>query len=64
MAHVHWLEHSSKTYLEELSDPRELFMTQACDDIPFAEILGKVLCRKTLVRGASHTTPEPFFYCR
>lgn len=64
MAHVHWLEHSSKTYLEELSDPRELFMTQLCDDIPFADILGKVLCEGTSVGGASHITSGPFFYCR
>lgn len=64
IAHVHWLEHSSKTYLEELSDPRELFMTQVCDSIPFADILGKVRCEETLVGDARHVTPESFFYCR
>ena len=64
MAHVHWLEHSSKTYLEELSDPRELFMTQLCDDIPFADILGKVFCKGMSVEGTPHATSEPFFYCR
>ena len=39
-------------------------MTQVCDDIPFAEILGKVLCEETLEGGASCMTSEQFFYCR
>ena len=64
MAHVHWLEHSSKTYLEEMSDPRELFMTQVCDDIPFADVLGRVPCKETVASGISHTTSEPWFYCK
>jgi len=64
MAHVHWFEHSSKTYLEEVSDSRELFMTQVCDDVPFGDILGKVLCGETLASCTSHATPEPPFYCK
>jgi len=64
MAHIHWFEHSSKTYLEEVSDPRELFMTQVCDDVPFADILGKVLCWKTLGSCISCATPELSFYCK
>ena len=39
-------------------------MTQVCDDIPFADILGKVLCEETLASSISHATLEPFFYCK
>lgn len=61
MAHVHWFEHSSKTYLEELSDTRELFLTRVCDDVPFADVLGKVLFEEKLIGDKSF---DPFFYCR
>jgi len=64
MAHLHWFEHSSKTYMEEVSDPRELFMTQVCDDVLFSDILGKVLCWETLASCASYMGPELSFYCK
>lgn len=42
-AHVQWLEHSSQTVMGEISDSKELFLNDLCDNIPLDTILGKVV---------------------
>ncbi|EIW64172.1 S-adenosyl-L-methionine-dependent methyltransferase [Trametes versicolor FP-101664 SS1] len=39
--HVQWYEHSSKTYLDEISDPHEVFLWPTCDDIDARIVVGK-----------------------
>ncbi|TFK56344.1 S-adenosyl-L-methionine-dependent methyltransferase [Heliocybe sulcata] len=43
--HVRWLHHSSKTILGEISDTRECFLTDICDDVPLQMVQGKVNIR-------------------
>ncbi|KAG5635917.1 hypothetical protein H0H81_009679 [Sphagnurus paluster] len=40
--HVHWLQHSSQTMMEELGHPQELFFNNLCDSIPYRELIGKI----------------------
>lgn len=42
MFHARWLEHGSKTILEELADPSCLFYVNECDDLKVACIFTKV----------------------
>ncbi|OCH84951.1 S-adenosyl-L-methionine-dependent methyltransferase, partial [Obba rivulosa] len=40
--HVQWYEHSSKTMLQELGNPRELFLWNGCDDVDIRLVLGNI----------------------
>lgn len=40
--HVQWFEHSSKTLLQEMAHPLELFALYECDDIAVGSVLGLV----------------------
>jgi DNA (cytosine-5)-methyltransferase 1 len=39
--HVQWFEHSSKTVMGEICDPKELFLTDICDGLDLHCIVGK-----------------------
>lgn len=41
--HVEWFEHSTKTAMEQLGHPQELFLTNTCSTVEFDLIVGKVL---------------------
>lgn len=41
-AHVNWLKKSEETVLKDNGNPRELFLSNDCDNIPLACILSKV----------------------
>lgn len=41
MFHVQWMEHASKTILQELSDSQELFLNEMCDSIPVEQVVDK-----------------------
>ncbi|KAI0043541.1 hypothetical protein FA95DRAFT_1575056 [Auriscalpium vulgare] len=47
--HIQWFEHSSRTFLEDMGNPRELFLTLLCDDLAFNVVVGKL--RVTRVDG-------------
>ncbi|KAI0828845.1 S-adenosyl-L-methionine-dependent methyltransferase [Trametes gibbosa] len=47
MLHVQWFEHSSKTFLDEVSDPHELFLWPTCNDIDAKIVLGKAIIHNT-----------------
>jgi len=40
--HIQWFEHSSKTILQELGHPQELFLINQCDTQALRHIIGKV----------------------
>lgn len=40
--HVEWFEHSTKTAMEQLGHPQELFLTNICSTIEFDVIIAKV----------------------
>ncbi|KAG6901728.1 hypothetical protein C0995_008696 [Termitomyces sp. Mi166 len=40
--HVHWLQHSTQTMLEELGHPQELFWNDICEDVPLGAVIDKV----------------------
>ncbi|KAG1742724.1 S-adenosyl-L-methionine-dependent methyltransferase [Suillus paluster] len=40
--HVEWFEHSTKTAMEQLGHPQELFLTNICSTVEFNLIVGKV----------------------
>ncbi|KAH9849210.1 S-adenosyl-L-methionine-dependent methyltransferase [Lenzites betulinus] len=46
MLHVQWFEHASKTFLNEISDPHELFLWPTCNDIDVKIVLGKATIHK------------------
>ncbi|KAI0348187.1 S-adenosyl-L-methionine-dependent methyltransferase [Trametopsis cervina] len=41
-AHLQWFEHSSKSLLQEIHDPSELFLTKTCGDLQLSAITAKV----------------------
>lgn len=41
-AHIQYYQHSSKTLLQEISDPQELFLTQTDWTIPLHQILARI----------------------
>ncbi|KAH8099860.1 S-adenosyl-L-methionine-dependent methyltransferase [Cristinia sonorae] len=49
--HVQWFEHASKTILQEICNPRELFLTMTCSDVDVSLVAGKVIVR--------YTRPDP-----
>ena len=53
--HVRWFEHSSRTMLGELSDPRELFLTDVCDKENLSIIAGKA----EVIQLATDASPPP-----
>lgn len=40
--HLQWFEHASRTILQEISDPQELFLTELCDTMGIELIVDKV----------------------
>ncbi|GJE89469.1 S-adenosyl-L-methionine-dependent methyltransferase [Phanerochaete sordida] len=40
--HLRWFEHSSKTVMQEIFDPHELFLTDICDDADVRALVGKI----------------------
>lgn len=59
--HIHWLEHGSQTFLEELAHPQELFYNDTCTSIPFELIVGKVNVHE-VIRGQPKPTLQPEEY--
>ncbi|KAL5519396.1 hypothetical protein ACEPAH_1079 [Sanghuangporus vaninii] len=45
-AHVQWLQHASKTILEELAHSQELFLTDTCGDVELSSFLARCRCIK------------------
>lgn len=52
--HVQWFDHASNTFLDDIADPRELFLTPLCDTLPLITLCGTVpvadMSRVTAVR--------------
>lgn len=40
--HIEWFEHSTKTAMEQLGHPQELFLTNLCSTVELDLIVGKV----------------------
>ena len=40
--HVQWLDHASNTFLDDIADQRELFLTPLCDTLPLINLCGTV----------------------
>ena len=61
--HVQWYEHSSKTYLAEISDPQELFLCPLCGDIDLLamQALGKVIVHASRPDPGRRLKPLEFF---
>ncbi|KAH9942756.1 S-adenosyl-L-methionine-dependent methyltransferase [Amylocystis lapponica] len=59
--HVQWFEHSSRTILEEISNPRELFLCPTCDDIDIQLVVAKVTVHQGIL-GLDSLGPGEYFY--
>ncbi|GBE88031.1 hypothetical protein SCP_1202590 [Sparassis crispa] len=59
--HVQWFEHSSQTFLQEISDPQELFAFNSCSDIDIDLVVGKVDVHWCIPRSTE--LPATEFYC-
>jgi DNA (cytosine-5)-methyltransferase 1 len=57
--HVQWLNHSSKTILQEIHDPQELFLQHLCHDIPMKSVIAPVRIHR-LDCTPDSTNPIPF----
>jgi hypothetical protein len=42
VVHVQWFDHAPNTFLDDIADPRELFLTPLCDTFPLIELCGTV----------------------
>jgi DNA (cytosine-5)-methyltransferase 1 len=40
--HIQWFDHVSNTFLENIADPRELFLTPLCDTLPLISLCGTI----------------------
>lgn len=40
--HIQWFDHVSNTFLENIADPRELFLTPLCDTLPLIFLCGTI----------------------
>jgi DNA (cytosine-5)-methyltransferase 1 len=40
--HVQWFDHVSNTFLDNIADPRELFLTPLCDTLPLITLCGTI----------------------
>lgn len=68
--HLQWFDHAPRSILEELADPRELFLWNSCGEISADEAYGKVqvhyklpLDQKNGTYSESRADPS-VFYCK
>ena len=40
--HLQWFDHAPNTFLDDIADPRELFLTPLCDTLPLVALCGTV----------------------
>ncbi len=40
--HLQWFDHASNTFLDDIADPRELFLTPLCDTLPLITLCGTI----------------------
>jgi hypothetical protein len=40
--HTQWFDHTSNTFLDDIADPREMFLTPLCDTLPLITLCGTV----------------------
>jgi DNA (cytosine-5)-methyltransferase 1 len=63
--HVQWYEHSSKTAMGEICDPREVFLTEICDVLDLQCIVGKTTVHSyDFVSGSPPAMSHHDFYCK
>ncbi|KIM70040.1 hypothetical protein SCLCIDRAFT_12660 [Scleroderma citrinum Foug A] len=63
MVHVQWFDHSSKTIMEQLGQPQELFLTMHCDTVAVKTIIGKVEAHYIAPgQSLAEVKPHDFFY--
>lgn len=63
MVHVQWFDHSSKTCMEQLGNPQELFLTNRCDTVSMSIIIGKVQAHYIAPdQPLAEVLPHDFFY--
>ncbi|KAG0703678.1 S-adenosyl-L-methionine-dependent methyltransferase, partial [Suillus ampliporus] len=61
--HIEWFEHSTKTAMEQLGHPQELFLTNICSTVDFDVIIGKVLVQFVdPSKEMPVVRPHDFFY--
>ncbi|KAG6331286.1 hypothetical protein ID866_7799 [Astraeus odoratus] len=61
--HVQWFDHSSKTCMEQLGQPQELFLTNRCDTVPMKIIIGRVATHYIAPgQSLADLKPHDFFY--
>ncbi|CAL1693859.1 unnamed protein product [Somion occarium] len=62
--HVQYFEHSSKTLLQEISDPQELFLTNTCANLEIPNILGKAVVHTNYIKSrSSQEIHRLHFFC-
>ena len=63
--HVQWYEHSSKTYLEDVSNSQELFLCpQFCGTIPLWSVLGKATVHHEYSPASGEVLDPLHYFCR
>lgn len=40
--HIQWFDHVANTFLDNIADPRELFLTPLCDTLPLITLCGTI----------------------
>ncbi|KAH7927250.1 S-adenosyl-L-methionine-dependent methyltransferase [Leucogyrophana mollusca] len=62
--HAQWFEHSSKTAMQEINDPQELFLTDICSTIDFTLVVDRVMVHffDPSQEKMPRMTPLDFFY--
>ena len=63
--HVQWFDHAPRSILEELGDPRELFLWNSCGEVDADQAFGQVKVEYSKHRDTSSggDTDPSVFYC-
>ena len=68
--HLQWFDHAPRSILEELADPRELFLWNSCGEISANDAYGKVKVQyrvqpdKTTGAYLESRAEPSIFYCK
>nr|ANR76343.1 DNA methyltransferase [Ganoderma lucidum] len=64
-AHVQWYEHSSKTYLEDVSNSQELFLCpQLCGTVTLSSVVGRAIVHHEYSPASGEMIDPLHYFCR
>ncbi|KAF8262785.1 S-adenosyl-L-methionine-dependent methyltransferase [Lactarius quietus] len=60
--HLQWFDHAPNTFLDDIADPRELYLTPLCDTLPLVALCGTVPVEDFSARASVPDDYEGYFF--